>query len=137
MRLLFKRLGACFAAGSVGGIANGLAVWFFGTIGFAAMAGVAIAPELTPSFVYQKIVWGGIWGALLVLPLLSNRPIARGIVISIFPTLVQLFIVFPLSLKKGMLGLDLGSLTPLFVVAYNMVWGIAASLWHNIVNDNE
>ena len=137
MRLLLKKLGMCFVAGSVGGLTNGLAVWFFGAIGFAGMMGVAVAPELHPPFVYQKIVWGGIWGALLIFPVLSNRPVLRGIIISIFPTLVQLLVVFPFSVKKGMLGLDLGSLTPLFVVFYNIVWGIAASCWHNVVNDNE
>jgi len=41
---------------------------------------------------------------------------------------VQLFVVFPMIAHKGMVGLDLGLLTPLFVIFFNWVWGIIAAL---------
>ena len=47
---------------------------------------------------------------------------------SIFPTLVQLFFVFPTHLHTGMLGIDLGTLTPIFVVFLNLVWGSVTGL---------
>ena len=56
----------------------------------------------------------------------------RGLVFSLAPTAVQLFVVFP-KVGKGVMGLDLGNLTPLFVLVFNAVWGIVAGLWLIIV----
>ncbi len=47
---------------------------------------------------------------------------------SILPTIVQLFFVFPYQTGKGFMGLTLGALTPLFVVFLNAVWGMVTSL---------
>jgi len=35
----------------------------------------------------------------------------------------MLFMVFPYDLGKGLAGMSLGTLTPLVVVATNLVWG--------------
>jgi hypothetical protein len=48
---------------------------------------------------------------------------------SLFPTCFQLFYVFPLLQGKGMLGLALGKLTPVFVFFYNAVWGLCTAIW--------
>jgi hypothetical protein len=132
---ILKKISLCFSAGALGGLVNGLAVWLFGALGIAAALGVHIAPDLTPPFLYSKITWGGIWGALLLLPLAETRPWLKGIIISIAPTLVQLLIVFPLKMDAGMLGLGLGALTPLLVVLYNALWGIAAVYWYRATGD--
>lgn len=55
--------------------------------------------------------------------------VGRGILFSLVPTLFQLFFVFPALQHKGMLGLALGRLTPVFVCFYNAVWGLGAGLW--------
>jgi hypothetical protein len=39
------------------------------------------------------------------------------------------FVVFPMMAKKGMFGLDLGSVTPVLVLFYNAVWGVTAAIW--------
>ena len=124
-----QRAGNAFAAGCLGGLANSLVVWAFGTLGIAAALGVQIAPPLSPPWLYPRIVWGGIWGLAFLLPFLSGRLYLKGALLSLGPTLVQLLIVFPLKAKKGVLGLDLGLLTPLLVVVYNLVWGYAAAWW--------
>jgi hypothetical protein len=31
--------------------------------------------------------------------------------------------------NKGVMGLDLGALTPLAVVVFNAVWGVTAAIW--------
>lgn len=129
-----RKLTLVFAAGCLGGLINSLAVWFFGDIGIAAAAGVKIAPKLTPAWLYPRVVWGGIWGLLFLLPLKSHLYLLGGFVFSLGPTLVQLFIIFPLKAKKGMMGLELGVLTPLFVIFYNAVWGVTAALWYRWVN---
>ncbi|MCG6972936.1 MAG: hypothetical protein LJE66_07315 [Desulfobacterales bacterium] len=122
-----KKILVYFSAGCLGGLANSLAVWAFGANGITHQFGVAIAPTLTPAWLYPRIVWGGIWGFVFLLPFLNSKLILKGAIISIFPTLVQLFVVFPLKAHKGYLGLDLGMYTPVFVVIFNLVWGIVAA----------
>ena len=132
-----KRLNNVFAAGSLGGLLNGIVVWLFGAIGITALFGVAIAPNLTAPMLYPRIVWGGLWGLLFLLPLLKGRLLLRGLIFSLGPTLVQLFIVFPLKAKKGMMGLELGALTPLLVIFFNAVWGIAAAYWLSLSKSDD
>ena len=124
-----KQLTIVFAAGCLGGLLNSLAVWFLGDIGIASAAGVKLAPALTPPWLYPRIVWGGIWGLLFLLPMSSDRFFSRGLIFSIGPSLVQLFVIFPLIAHKGSMGLQLGTLTPVFVLFYNAVWGVTASIW--------
>ncbi len=127
------KLSLAYAAGTVGGLANGLVVWLFGYLGITALMGVRIAPALTADMLYPRLVWGGLWGFLFLLPFLETSPVLRGIVFSIAPSLVQLFIVFPSKIPDGMLGLPLGAATPLFVLFFNIVWGIIASYWFHIL----
>lgn len=118
-----------FAAGAFGGVLNRLAIWLFGIIGINGSLGVALKPPLDEAFLYPGIVWGGLWGVLFLLPFIKRSIFARGLIYGIFPSAVMLFVVFPFWMKKGMMGLDLGSLTPLLVLIFNSVWGVAAAWW--------
>jgi hypothetical protein len=129
MSNLARSTSLVFAAGCLGGLLNGLAVWLFGELGITAALGVKIAPTLSPAFLYPRLVWGGIWGLLFLLPLMQTRIFSRGLIFSLGPTLVQLFVVFPMKANKGVMGLDLGLLTPLFVVVFNAIWGWTAAIW--------
>jgi hypothetical protein len=91
--------------------------------------GVKLAPHLTANWLYPRLVWGGIWGVLFLLPIFRNRTVRQGLFFSLGPSIVQLFMVFPYHANKGMLGLDLGRLTPLFVLFFNAVWGITTAIW--------
>lgn len=135
MRGPIGRLNAVFAAGALGGLVNGFAVWGFGVLGITARWGVHIAPAWTPGWLYPRIVWGGIWGLLFLLPVLARSVLVRGLLFSLGPTLVQLFVVFPLKAHKGIAGLDLGAWTPAFVVLFNAAWGIAAALWLRLAGE--
>ena len=117
-----KKILIFFAAGCLGALANSIAVWLFGHYNIASLFGVSIAPSLSPTWLYPRIVWGGIWGLLFILPILPSKLLLKGAILSLFPTAVQLFIVFPLKAHKGIAGLDLGLFTPLFVLFYNWVW---------------
>lgn len=129
----FRNAALAFSAGALGGLANGLLLWLLGAAGITAALGVAVAPEITPAWLYPRLVWGGLWGGLLLLPLLSRSPVRRGLVFGCAPALVQLFIVFPYKLGQGMGGLALGEMTPLLVVVVNLAWGIvAATAYHSI-----
>ena len=129
MNFSVKNLSLVFVAGLVGGLLNCLAVWFFGVLGIPRALGVQIAPPLTTTLLYSKLVWGGIWGLLFLIPLGRVSFPLRGLLFSLGPSLVQLFVVFPYQAQKGVMGLQLGALTPLFVLFYNVVWGVAAALW--------
>ncbi len=117
-----------FAAGCLGALANSLAVWLLAATGVMAAWGVGIDPPVSVNWLYPRLVWGGLWGLLFILPWLNGRCWLKGLLISVLPTLVQLLIVFPLKAGKGMAGLDLGLLTPLFVFFFNAVWGIVTAL---------
>jgi len=128
------RLGTAYAAGTIGALANSIAVWGFGALGITASLGVKIAPKLTPMFLYPRLVWGGIWGLLFLLPILRNKGFWRGLLLSLGPTLVMLLVVFPAE-GAGQFGLAKGPLTPAFVVFFNAVWGWAAVVWLKIVGE--
>ena len=116
-----------FAAGCLGALVNSLAIWLLGDQGITTRLDIAIAPNLTPSWLYPRIVWGGIWGLLFVLPMLTSRPLSKGLVLSLFPTAVQLLLIFPQA-QKGLGGLELGLYTPILVLAINGVWGVTTAL---------
>jgi hypothetical protein len=135
MKLSWQNLSLVFAAGALGGLINSVFVWFFGAIGFTGALGVKLAPPFTSPWLYQRLVWGGIWGWLFLLPLGSLSFPVRGLLYSLGPNLVTYFLVFPFQAHKGALGLQLGYLTPVFVLFYNAVWGVVAGCWLRLVRD--
>jgi hypothetical protein len=137
MKLTWKNLSLVFVAGALGGLVNSVTVWLFGAIGLAAALGVKIAPPLAAPWLYQRLVWGGLWGGLFLLPLRGLPYPARGVIYSLGPTLVQLLVVFPFQAHKGVLGLQLGYLTPVFVLFYNVVWGVVAGWWLSLGQEKE
>jgi len=124
-----RELSIVFSAGVLGGLANSVTVWIFGVLGVTQSVGVDMAPPLTLSWLYPRLVWGGIWGFLFLIPLFRGKTALRGFVFSLAPTIVQLYWVFPYQLDKGMMGLDLGAFTPIFVIFFNFIWGLVAALW--------
>jgi hypothetical protein len=122
-----KKLLICFAAGSLGGLVMSFAIWAAGHFGITASLGVRISPALTLTWLYQIIVWGGLWGFLFIIPILGLKAFSRGTLISLLPTLVQLFYIFPYRTGNGMAGIELGLLTPVFVLVYYWIWGVVTS----------
>jgi hypothetical protein len=135
MKRLVVKLSLVFASGCFGGLLNSLAVWFLGIKGVPALLGVRIAPHWRPSWLYPRLLWGGIWGALFLLPVLRKSVFGRGVLFSLGPTLVQLLYIFPVVAGKGMLGFGLGDFAPLFVFFYNLVWGLTAAAWLTLADE--
>jgi hypothetical protein len=135
MKKLAKRLTVIFAAGCLGGLANSLAVWLFGAYGVTKTLGVRIAPDLSPIWLYPRLVWGGIWGLLFLLPVFRSSVLKRGLLLSLGPTIIQLFVVFPYKADQGMMGMGLGALTPLLVFVFNAIWGITVAIWLRFVGE--
>ncbi|HHO47934.1 MAG TPA: hypothetical protein ENN06_05710 [Desulfobacteraceae bacterium] len=123
-----KKLLLFYAAGCLGGLVNSIALWLLGNFDITRTLGIDIAPALTSAWLYPRIVWGGIWGLTFVLPMLDAKLLLKGSLLSLFPTLVQLFVIYPYQTHKGMAGLELGMLTPLLVLTLNWVWGLTTAL---------
>ncbi|WP_207063153.1 hypothetical protein [Motiliproteus sp. SC1-56] len=123
-----RKLMVAYSAGCLGALANSLAVWLAGDLGITAALGVSIAPTLSPHWLYPRIVWGGLWGLLFLLPFAGSRPLFKGTLLSLIPSAVQLFVVFPLKTQHGIAGLGLGLLTPLLVLIFNWIWGVVTAL---------
>jgi len=130
MRRLMMDVSAAFSAGALGGLVNAVLIWLFGAVEINKMMGVEMAPELGPGYLYGKIVWGGVWGFVFLIPLLKSKTLLRGLIMSLAPTLVQLYIVFPMNAEHGIMGLELGALTPLLVIFFNFAWGAVAAYWY-------
>jgi hypothetical protein len=126
---MLKRISGAFTGGALGALVDSFNIWMLGQAGITAMLGIGLRPGFTPSWLYPRLVWGGIWGLLLLLPVMKNRPVMRGVLLSIAPTAYVLLVVFP-GMGKGQLGLGFGLLTPVLVLLLNFLWGIVASLWH-------
>ena len=129
MKLSVKNISLTFTAGCIGGLANMIVVWLFGVWGLTQALGVQIAPHLSAPWLYNRLVWGGLWGFLFFLPTRNLSLPVRGLLYGLGPSLVQLLVVFPFQAHKGMLGLQLGYLTPAFVLFFNAVWGLAGGFW--------
>lgn len=123
----------CFCAGMLGALCSSLVAWQAGQLGLPALAGVNLAPQLALGWLYPRLVWGGLWGLVYFLtvgPLKSRRHWARkGLWVSLLPSAFQLFVVYPNMTGHGMLGLGLGQLTPLFVLLYNLAWGLFTGIF--------
>lgn len=128
MNRWLRNIAFCFSAGCIGGLANSIVVWLAGYVGLTVALGVSIAPALTAAWLYPRIVWGGIWGLLFLIPVLMDSPVRRGLLLSLGPTAVQLFVIFPIIASKSFFGLQLGPLTPLLVTLFNAVWGVTTAV---------
>ncbi len=129
MSQIIKRLSGAFTGGAIGSLVDSINIWILGHTGITAMLGIGLKPRFTTQWLYPRLVWGGIWALLLILPVLKSRTIIRGMLVSLAPSAMMLLIVFP-DMGKGMYGLRLGVLTPLLVLLLNFIYGIVASLWY-------
>jgi len=126
---MLKRISAAFAGGAVGALVDSVDIWALGALGVTAKLGIGLRPAFTLPWLYPRLVWGGIWGFLFLLPLLRGRIALRGVLFSLAPSAFVLLVGFP-SMGKGMLGLGFGTLTPALVVALNFLWGIVGAAWY-------
>jgi hypothetical protein len=125
-------LAVCFCAGLLGALLSSLLLCLAGSLGAFTLVGVQLAPRLLPAWLYPRLVWGGLWGLAYFLavtpPSGRGRWARRGMWISILPTAFELVVVFPFWAGHGLLGQDLGRLTPLVIFIANLVWGFCTGV---------
>ncbi len=127
--MIIRKLSGAFTGGAIGGLVDSINIWILSSIGIISLLGVSMKPEFTAPWLYQRMVWGGIWMLLLLLPLWENRTVLRGCIFSLLPSAMMLFMVFP-GMGKGLLGLGFGALTPVVVIFLNFIYGIVAAFWY-------
>lgn len=123
----FRNLAVVYTGGAIGGLVSSLAVWLCGVYDVTARLGVEMHSTFTPAWLYPRLVWGGIFGLLFLLPYKDRSIFVRGLLYSLVPSLVQLFYVFPFQRDLGWFGVQLGSWTFLFVFLFNAVWGLVTA----------
>jgi len=129
MNGLLRRISLVFAAGAAGGLASSVALWATSTTQISVGIKFSIGPSLTVASLYPGVVWGGIWGALFLIPITSLRWLAKGLLFSLAPSLVHFVGKIPIETPAGVLGNSLGAQTLVAVIFFNAVWGIAAAWW--------
>ncbi|MFH0965359.1 MAG: hypothetical protein V2A58_15270 [Planctomycetota bacterium] len=129
MKAFLKKASLAFASGCFAAIALTFVVWGLRKLAFSASAAGKFAAVFPALGVYRRVVWGGIWGFLFVLPALRGSILLRGVLFGLAPAVVHLFYVLPYRLDKGMLGLEMGQLTPIFVIVMGLAWGVLCALW--------
>src|SRR5512144_1387553 len=86
---MLRAASAAFAGGVVGALANSAAVLL------AANTHLVPAPPGGPPWLYQRLVWGGIFGLVLLAPLLRGRTLERGLLASLVPSAARLTLFAP------------------------------------------
>lgn len=130
---MLRKISGAFTGGAVGGFVDSFNIWFLGVSGVSDLIGIGMKPQFAAPWLYERMIWGGIWMLLLVLPVLKKRVYLRGMLFSLFPSAMMLFMVLP-SMGKGLLGLGFGILMPVVVVVLNFIYGMVASLWYKKVS---
>jgi len=126
---MIRKISGSFTGGAVGGLVDSANILLLGKFGITGMLGVSMAPQFSAPWLYQRMIWGGIWMLPLMLPVWQKRTVLRGCVFSLLPSAMMLFMVLP-GMGKGMAGLGFGTLTPLVVVVLNFIYGIVAAYWY-------
>jgi hypothetical protein len=132
---IFRKLSGAFTGGALGALLDSFNIWFMGVVGISDLIGITMKPEFTAPWAYKRMIWGGIWMLLLLIPIWRNKTMLRGMVFSLVPSAMMLFVVLP-SMGKGMLGLGFGVLMPVVVIGLNFIYGIFASFWFVKTTEN-
>jgi hypothetical protein len=123
---LFRHLSIAFAAGALGAIVLGIFLLVLRDTGTLANLGIRTPPARMPQFLYSRMVWGGIWALLFVLPVMTRQWLLRGVVVGVLASLAAIFYFNP-AWKNAAFGFVI------LIFVANAVWGIVAAGWYRAV----
>lgn len=135
---LWQKMSLAFTAGAIGGAVNVAFVAIVAAVGIVALLGIHSPRPSMPAFLYKQMAWGGLWGLVLVLPLLRGKWWLRGLVLGFFTSLATMLYFLPrIQLpvggrfeSPGLFGLGWGEMMPLLILVANSVWGLTAAWWY-------
>ena len=125
---VFRLLTLGFGAGAFGAVILALVSAGLNALNVQALIGLPPppAPESYLPLFYRLVVWGGIWGVLLAVPVLNRQWWLKGIVIGVLATLAILFYFNPAVTTPPM--------RFAYALVLNAIWGIAAGAWWALVS---
>ncbi len=126
---MVRKISGAFTGGALGAFIDSVNIWLLGRAGITAWLGISLRPQFTAPWLYPRLIWGGLWAMLLLLPFFRQKTAMRGIIMSLAPTAMMFVMVFP-EMGLGLLGFKAGLLTPLLVLLLNFVYGLIASFWY-------
>jgi hypothetical protein len=125
-----RNVSGAFTGGALGALLDSFNIWLMGVVGISDFIGITMKPAFTAPWAYKRMIWGGLWMLLLLLPVLKERIVLRGMLFSLLPSAMMLFMVLP-SMGKGLFGLGFGALMPAVVIGLNFIYGVYASFWYS------
>ncbi len=127
---LSARLGLGLLGGALAGLVHGLLTVVAGSVGLTVLLGVGIDVDLSAGQYLLRALYGSVWGIVLgaLYPVIPGQDFAgKGTTFSLLPSLYTLFIVYPVFLGLGFLGVRQGFLTFPFVLVGNAIAGLVAA----------
>ena len=128
-----SRIGLAHGAlvgGALAALVTSVLIWVVTQSGLLLLLGIPLDQPLTTAWIYKRMIWGGIWGLLFLLPWLKAWPQRkRGLVWGVIPSLVTLLFFSPFYDGLGYLGLAWGWGWPVTIVVFNLLWGFLAGAW--------
>lgn len=120
-------LAVSFVSGLLGGIAKSVFLWACSNWGVFSFIKVSLSQQLSLPSLYPAMFSGGLWGLVYFLLIGTPRQrchwIRKGLWISLVPTLVSIFYLYPSIYQRGIGGIKLGLLMPLVIIIGNLFWG--------------
>jgi hypothetical protein len=124
---MLRKFAGPYAAGALAALLTTLVLWIAVRAKLGAVVDVQLGKlfpgGLDPHWLGSRVLEGSLFA--LALPLARGRgltPVRAGLVVSLLPSLRALFLQLP-NAGYGMLGVQLGALTPVVVLAANALWG--------------
>ena len=119
-----RAVALCFAAGAAAGFLKCVAAWLALRYGVAAQFGAHVAGSLAPAAIYPRVVIGGLWGLLFLLPMARNSVLVSGLLWGVVVAAAEL-VLFPLI---GGRTPALLNMTALFALLLWLLWGVLDAL---------
>jgi hypothetical protein len=124
---MLRKFAGPYAAGALAALLTTLVLWVAVRAQLGSLIDVQLGKLFPGALDPHSVGWRVLEGSLfaLALPLARGRgltPVRAGLVVSLLPTLRALFLQLP-NAGHGMLGVQLGALTPVVVLAANGLWG--------------
>jgi hypothetical protein len=127
---LSARLGLGVLGGVLAGLFHGLLTEVAGSTGVTLLLGVGVDVDLSAGQYLLRAMYGSVWGVALGLlyPVVPGKGFAgKGATFSLLPSMYTLFVVYPVFLGLGLLGVRQGLLTFPLVLLGNAFGGMVAA----------
>lgn len=115
--LSLKNLSCGFAAGAAGTIILLCLLYVLHNVGKG--------PEVTLELIYKDITWGGLWGLLLALPVLTSKWWLRGIILGVLACIVLLVFFIPGTPPVPQI---------IVITIVHIIWGLASAHWYKLAS---